>query len=352
MQQPPPQEPTNPPPGQPLPYPRSDQPFITSPSPSSPEYAPIFPAPSSDYPSGRRYYGEIPRSDGPVIRQQTDRDKVIDGPPGQPGPSNPWRTIALVLLVTTLILAGTTALLVTHRSVPIVEIGGSTSTAPSVGSTPTNGTSTGATATAPASANETPTAAAPSPDNYLAALPGPGCDKGEGRGTWTPAGPISNISCDTNGTTITVGPEQSRGYLYLQLPNNETFSQNNTIGILGNLQGYDGPNDDCLGLAEQNATTGFLAEFCENGDWFIDSIANTGAVTQTLDKSITSTRTSEKLSLTLQDTTLTFSIDTETYQVKNISPIQPTKVAITYFSGSYGNVNVPVENFSYTVLSS
>jgi hypothetical protein len=210
-------------------------------------------------------------------------------------------------------------------------------------STPT--TSGGITPTATVGATSTVSATSTNPtsgSNYSALQPGPGCDKNGG--SWTPQG-LSSITC---GTEISLSTANIRGYMFLQLPNNKAFSSSNKIGVIGN------PNysSDCVGLDEQDANTGFLVEYCADGHWFIYTISPTdGSIVQTLDKNLTSTRSTVDISLALKGTTLTFSMDNETHSVNGISPIQPTKVAITYLAnGSY--YSIKVHDFSYTVLSS
>lgn len=183
--------------------------------------------------------------------------------------------------------------------------------------------------------NVTPT---PISTNYSALQPGPGCDKGGG--TWTSQG-IDNIAC---GTTLTINPPNSRGYLYLQLPNNKAFLPNNTIGIATALAGYGDTVGNCIGLAEQDANSGFLVEYCHSGKWSIYSVSNGGAINQTLDQGLTSTRATEKISLTFMGNKLSFSIDGEVHSV-SISPIQPIKVAVTFFGSGE---QVTITNFSYT----
>jgi hypothetical protein len=223
---------------------------------------------------------------------------------------------------------------VASQSTPTVGVT-ATPVATSAPATPTVGTT--ATSVPTTSTTVTPGGISSS---YTATQPGPGCDTNGG--TWTPQG-ISKITC---GTTIYVNTANSRGYLYLQLPNNKAFSSNNNIGISGTLQNYGDSVGNCVGLAEQDANTGFLVEYCNDGRWYIYSISSGGAIVKTLDKNITSTRTSEQISLTLKGTTLSFSIDSEIHTV-SISPIQPTKVAITFFAGG-GGESVPITNFSYT----
>lgn len=118
----------------------------------------------------------------------------------------------------------------------------------------------------------------------------------------------------------------------------------------GNLDYDDGYV--CLGLAEQGTSTGVLGEFCGNGGWFIYSLSSTGVITQTpLSQGVTSVRTSESISLTLQGNTVIFSIDTETYKA-TISSIQPEKVGITSFNETTNNFNpITLTNFSYIPTS-
>jgi hypothetical protein len=232
---------------------------------------------------------------------------------------NGWKIATLVLFISNVVFA-TTTLLASHIiSLPVV-IGWHTT---AQYSTPRSGT-------------------------YSAIQPGPGCDKG--RGIWAPEDPpIDKITC---GTTVSISPSQTRGYLYFQLPSNEAFSSNNSISVIGSVQSSSGWDDDCIGLAEQSKDTGFLAEYCSNGNWSIYSTLSTGIITRTLNKGITSTRNGEKLALTLKGTTLSFSIDSETYQANGISPIQPVESAITYFTGSNSNSGATFGNFIYTALPS
>ncbi len=336
MRQPPSQDP-NDPTGQPLPYSPPEQSFAPPPpSSSSPGY--IVPANPPSYSGEEHFYNQTPQVGGQVVPYQSGQGTLVPQPPKRP---NGWRTATLVLLVITLVLAGTTALLLTHTFSS--NSGGvtSTSTATPIGqptSAPPNQTP-GAAPTKPASTGETPTVATPNSNDYSAAQPGPGCDTNGG--TWTPQG-IGNITC---GTTVTPATN-ALGYLYLQLPNNEAFSPKNKISVIGSPSSTF--FNQCIGLAEQDANTGFLVQYCSNGAWSISSISSKGAIIQTLANSVTSTRATANISLTLDGSTLSFAIDTEMHQI-NITPIQPIKVAIAYLS-NYGGITT--NNFSYTVLSS
>jgi len=212
-------------------------------------------------------------------------------------------------------------------------------TAPTQSTTATAEPTTTASSSTPGT---TPTTSGSPLNSYSATQPGPGCDTGGG--TWTPQG-FSNITC---GTQVTVGSNSSRGYLYLQLPNNQAFAADNTIGITGKVNGNYGAN--CVGLAEIGSNAGYLVEYCSDGGWHIYSISSTGAVVKTLSQNITSTRSTEQLSLSLKGATLAFTIDSETHSI-SVSPLQPTKVAVTFFGAAGGN-GVTITNFSYITPSS
>ncbi len=266
-------------------------------------------------------------------------------PPKRP---NIWKTTTLIFFITTVLFIGSTIL--TYNGIisnPNIQKSTSTPNPTQIGQvSPTVPVPKTATAQPTLSPTTTTTTQPPtsSPDNYLATQPGPTCDKNGG--TWTPNSSISGIQC---GTSITIGANQARGYLSLTLPDNKAFVSNNKISVTSTV-GYDTNSNllNCAGLAEQDANSGYLVEYCNNGAWFIYSISNTGAIVDTLDKSITSIRHQEQLGLTLKGTELTFSIDTETHNF-TISPIKPTSVSITAYC-AYANYGITTTNFSYTVL--
>ena len=213
------------------------------------------------------------------------------------------------------------------------DVTATTSTTATPGATVT----TGATATPGA----TPTPGATTA-NYAAPQPGPGCDTGGG--TWTPQD-VNNISC---GTTVSPTASGTWGYLYLQLPGNAPFSANNKITVSdGNINSGYGR---CVGLAEQDANTGFLVSYCDSGTWTIASISNKGTIIRTLSTNVTSTRSTTTISLALVNNTLTFTIDAETHQV-TVSPLQPVKVAIAYYDSGYLQ-SISTNNFSYITPAS
>ena len=261
-------------------------------------------------------------------------------PPGRP-PERPKRpkTILILSIVIVVLLAATglLAFAVFSKPATLGTVAGSTVTQVGQPTTSTDGTSTGG-----STPSLTPTVQPSSTNNYSALEPGPGCDKNGG--TWTPQG-LANIDC---GTRISLISANTRGYLFLQLPNNKAFSPNNKIGIIGSPASYQ-----CIGLDEQDANTGFLGEYCGDGHWSIYTISSTdGSIVQTLDKNLTSTRSTVDISLAINGNKLSFSIDNEMHEVSLPSPMQPAKVAITDSVTCNCGSTMTVNNFSYTVLSS
>ncbi len=317
-------------------------------TPSSPTFA-IGNRPSApNYPTGT-----MPSStyagDGPNL------------PPSQPRRGKKGMTAIIAVVVVVILVAAGLVGFLEYKSHNNSGVASNTSTAtvstkntpvPTTAATATPAATTGATTTPGATATTSTTAtpgATTTPggttsNNYSAIQPGPGCDTNGGM--WTVQG-LNQIQC---GTTISSN-SNSRGYLYLQLPSNAPFSANNKISIMGgNLSYVDGYV--CLGLAELGTNTGILGEYCGNGGWFIYSLSSTGVITQTLNKSITSVRTTEAISLTLKGNTVLFSIDTETYMA-TIPSIQPMKVAITCYNQTTNNGNtISITNFSYITPAS
>ncbi len=212
-------------------------------------------------------------------------------------------------------------------------------------------------ATATPGANPTATATLTSSSGtYSATLPGPGCDTSGG--IWTPQG-LDGVSCPTqSGTELVINATGARGYLYLQLPNNQAFSPNNTISVAGTLgDNGSGYQTKCIGLAELDANTGYSAEYCNTGQWSIYSISSGGSIIQTLAKNVSNVLTAAEISLSLKGSMLTFSINNAAVDAISITPIQPARVAIVYDCVGYGasstiNGNfLLVNGFSYTPTS-
>jgi hypothetical protein len=264
---------------------------------------------------------------------------VVAPTPQLPG-KKPWswgklvlaNTIALVILF--VVVVG----LLYHD---FIGTGSQASNAPTATAAP------GATATVPAS----------STGSYSASLPGPGCDtKG---GIWTPKG-LDGISCQTqSGTALVINATGARGYLFLQLPNNQAFTPNNTLSITATLgENGNGYQAKCVGLAEVDANAGFSAEFCNTGQWFIYSISSDGSILQTLDKNVSNTLTAAQISLTISGSKLTFSVNSTPVDSISITAIQPARIAIVYDCVGYGAGStiggnyLLVNGFNYSPASS
>ena len=330
-------------------------PYPTGNMPSSPTYTAVGAPPPPPYPTGNTPSSPTYPADGTQFPPAAYPKSESNLPPLQPQQPRQGKKgiIAILAVVVVVILVGAVVAGIfayTSHNTASSKSGSSSATqgttATPAATTNSSSATQGTTATPAATANSssaTPSITATpavTANAYSAIQPGPGCDTNGG--TWTPQD-IGKITC---GTQITINSSNSRGYLYLQLPNNQPFSSNNTIGITGGLNGYSDSVGNCVGLAEQGVKSGFLVEYCYDGRWYIYSISSTGAIVQTLAKNITSTRTSEQLSLALKGTSLSFTIDSEVHII-NVSPLQPTKVAITYFAGG-GGESVTVTNFSYT----
>jgi serine/threonine protein kinase len=327
-------------------------PSSTNPTPAPPmmtantasQYIPQTGATPTPFPSASIPTVIAPAMPGAQVTSPPQGYPTIGYPASQPakkGSATPFLLTIIALLLVVLLCGGTLGFLKLNSLGSQVQ-GNPTATTSSV-----NGATSGnATATA---SNSAATATVPSTsasNNYSAMQPGPGCDTNGG--TWMPKA-IDKITC---GTQLYIYPTQTYGYLYLQLPNNAALSPNNVIDVTGN------PRDTmCVGLAETTASSGYMADYCGDGNWNIYQISNAGAIIHTLQKGVTSTRTSTNISLTFKGSTLLFSIDTENHTVNGVQPIQPTNMAIVYFDATYSgtccfNWNLTIGNFGYTVLSS
>lgn len=135
---------------------------------------------------------------------------------------------------------------------------------------------------------------------------------------------------------------------------------NNEISVTGPLEDiHSGYQTKCLGLAEKNANSGYSAEYCNTGQWFIYAIASGGGIIQPpLAKNVTNAMTTASISMTLDGATLTFSINNAMIDTLSISPLQPTEAAIVYNCVGYGASQtiggnyLLVDNFSYVTPSS
>ncbi len=189
---------------------------------------------------------------------------------------------------------------------------------------------------------------------YSTTRPGLICDTSGG--VWKPQN-LDGVSCppSTTGTQLVINNSGSRGYLYLQqLPHNQTFSSSNTISTTAVLGGTaSGYQTKCIGLAEKDANTGYSVEYCNTGAWFIASISSGGTILHKLDHGVVTTLTTATISLTLNGTTLSFSIENNVVDTINISTLQPGEVGIVYDCVGYGAYQtiggnyLLVQNFNY-----
>src|SRR6266487_5248970 len=188
-------------------------PYPTGNMPSSPTYMAVGAPPPPPYPTGNTPSSPTYPADGTQFPPAAYPKSESNLPPLQPQQPRQGKKgiIAILAVVVVVILVGAVVAGI------FAYTSHNTASSKSGSSSATQGT----TATPAATANA-----------YSAIQPGPGCDTNGG--TWTPQD-IGKITC---GTQITINSSNSRGYLYLQLPNNQTFSSNNTIGITGGLNGY------------------------------------------------------------------------------------------------------------------
>jgi hypothetical protein len=168
---------------------------------------------------------------------------------------------------------------------------------------------------------------------------------------------LDQVICPTqSGTELVINASGQRGYLNLQqLPNGTAFSPNNTVSVAGTLGGVgNGYQTKCLGLAEMSTTAGYLAEYCNTGQWEIYSMIGGGGINQPpLAKNVANGLAAATMALSIQGSTLTLSINGAVVGTATVSPIQPIDVAIAYNCVGYGAGQtiggnyLLVSNFSY-----
>lgn len=178
---------------------------------------------------------------------------------------------------------------------------------------------------------------------YAVSQPGDGCaESAESAGEWIAQG-IDHFTCGT-----TIYPDSSNGwsYLYFQLPDNQLVAQALALSITATTNWSD--TQECPGLmVVAQAGTGYLADICSNGHWMIAQITSAGAITATLASGIEAADTTFQLSLALQGSTLTFTVNGDPY-TQGIARVVPSTIAISYFHAD--NSRCDFSNFSYTPL--
>lgn len=208
------------------------------------------------------------------------------------------------------------------------------------------------TATVTSTGTDTPSPAQPPPKTYTysASQPGPGCD-GNGA-TWTEDDIKFNSGCNIEATV-----QGQYGFLNLALPGGREFSKDNTVSITGSLgNSGDGYDSACIGLQEDGSGDGYLAAYCNNGDWhiyttsgeIIDHQIKTGSIPMGING------TSYQMILAVSGNTLSLTFynvnSPGTFKVATIkiNPFEPTQIGIAYEYGTY-QVPAPATDFSYTV---
>jgi hypothetical protein len=204
---------------------------------------------------------------------------------------------------------------------------------------------------ASSSSNE-PTAAAAassSAGTYSTPEPGPGCDKNGA--TWSEVDvQFTGGACNVEATV-----QNQYGFLNVALPGGQMFAQNNTVSITGSLgnsgSGYDSA---CLGIEEDGSSAGYLASYCNDGDWYVYSTTGEVVGHQLTTGSIpmgpngttyemTLSLNAGTLSLTFNNVNASGSFKVATLKIASFTPAQ---VGIGYEYGGY-QVAAPATNFTY-----
>ena len=184
---------------------------------------------------------------------------------------------------------------------------------------------------------------------YSTPQPGPGCDKNGAM--WTE----SNVQFN-NGCAIEATVQNQYGFLNITLPNGRDFNQDNTVSITGSLgNSGDGYDSACLGLEEGGSASGYLAAYCNNGDWYIYTttreVVGHQVKTGSIPMGVNGTTYQMTLALTGGSLSLTFNNVNApgafNVAVVNITSFEPTQVGIGYEYGTY-QVPAPATNFVYT----
>jgi hypothetical protein len=200
------------------------------------------------------------------------------------------------------------------------------------------------------SATSTPVAGASSGSyTYSTAEPGPGCDKNGA--TWTENNVQFSSACEVEATT-----QNQYGFLNLTPPGGRAFTQDNTVSITGSLgNSGDGYDSACLGLEEDGSAGGYLAAYCNTGDWYIyttsGEVIGHQVSTGSIPMGVNGTTYQMKLALKGGALALTFNNVNAPGAFKvadlTITSFEPTQVGIGYQYGGY-QVPAPATDFVYT----
>jgi hypothetical protein len=185
---------------------------------------------------------------------------------------------------------------------------------------------------------------------YSTPQPGPGCDKNGG--TWAE----SNVHFSSGGCELEATAVNQYGFLNLTLPGGRAFTQNNTVSITGSLgNSGSGYSSACIGLEENGPGDGYLASYCNDGDWHVYTTSGEVVGHQLATGSIPmgGNNLTYQMTLALENGTLTLTFNNVNspgaFKVAdlNTAPFQPAQIGIGYQYGGY-QVPAPATNFAYT----
>ena len=139
------------------------------------------------------------------------------------------------------------------------------------------------------------------------------------------------------------------------------LTASNTVTASGLVS--DDRQQYCFGPAEGNTTTGYIAEVCESGNWYIDSVAGLGTNSPVVGKQL-ATGTYPYDASTSYDVSLTFGAGTGklivTFTQGSANPLTqsfstgqftPTAGGYVLTAGYQGDEPATIAGFTYTVNS-
>lgn len=220
------------------------------------------------------------------------------------------------------------------------------------GSHPSAGRASASSPAAPASSPAAASSAASpsaSSTSYSTPEPGPGCDKNGA--TWAENSVQFSSGCEVEATVL-----NQYGFMNVTLPGSRAFVPNNSVSITGSLgNSGDGYDAACLGLEEDGSAAGYLAAYCNNGDWYVYTTSGEVIGHQLTTGSIPmgTNGTTYQMVLSLSGSTLSLTFNNVNapgvFKVATlpITPFQPTQVGIGY---QYSGYQVPASatDFTYT----
>jgi hypothetical protein len=209
--------------------------------------------------------------------------------------------------------------------------------------------SPGVSPAAPPASSPAAASSSASSTSYSTPEPGPGCDKNGA--TWAENSVQFSSGCEVEATT-----QNQYGFMNVTLPGSRAFAQDNSVSITGALgNSGDGYDSACLGLEEDGSAAGYLAAYCNNGDWYVyttsGEVIGHQLTTGSIPMGVNGTTYQMVLSLSGSTLSLTFNNVNAPGVFKvatlQIASFQPTQVGIGYQYGGY-QVPAPATNFTYT----